>query len=324
LKKVFAIAVALFCTAALLFGAEDWRGNNRLSGFVVDKVTGKPVPNAKISLRIQKGAKGGPDVKADGSGKWAVLGLAPGAWNVDTEAPGYVTRQQSLGLGEGQRLPPMKIEMEPQVASPATANAAEPAKEEVKIGGQTVSKDIAEAVEAGNTALNAKSYKEAIASYEKASAALPAFMPIKFALARAYYGDNQIKKAIATMDEVVKADPNNPQNAGLLANMLLEDGQMDRAKAIIDKLPEGSMDINTLLNAGIALMNKKQPGGAVPYFAKAIALDSKSHLGYYYRALAHIQENKGKDAKADLQKVLELAPESPEAKEAREYLKAIK
>ena len=72
MKKVFTIAVALLCTATLLLGAEDWRGNNRISGIVVEKGTGKPVPNAKISLRIQKGAKGGPDVKSGPDGKWAV------------------------------------------------------------------------------------------------------------------------------------------------------------------------------------------------------------------------------------------------------------
>jgi Tfp pilus assembly protein PilF len=82
--------------------------------------------------------------------------------------------------------------------------------------------------------------------------------------------------------------------------------------------------MNTLLNAGIALMNKKQPGAAVTYFTKAVALDPKSHLGYYYRGLAYIQQNKGKDAKPDLLKVVEMAPDSEEAKEAKEYLKSIK
>jgi len=84
------------------------------------------------------------------------------------------------------------------------------------------------------------------------------------------------------------------------------------------------MDLNTLLNAGIAMMNKKQPGGAVSYFTKAIALDPKSHLGYYYRGLALIQQSKAKEAKPDLLKVVALAPDTPEATEAKEYLKSIK
>ncbi len=324
MKKASVIAFAILCSAATLFAAEDWRGTNRLAGVIIEKGTGKPVPNAKIKLRIQKGEKGGPDITADGGGKWAALGLLAGGWNLDVSAPGYVTRQVSVSMAEGQRIPTMKIELEPAATSAAEVPTAEVPKEEVKIGGQTVSKDIADAVEGGNTALAAKNYKDAISSYEKASAALPAFMPIKFALARAYYGDNQLKKAIAEMDDVVKADPNNPQSSALLANMLLEDGQMDRAKEMIDKLPESAMDINTLLNAGIAMMNKKQPGAAVSYFAKAVAKEPQSHLGYYYRGLAYIQQGKTKEAKPDFQKVVELAPDSPEAKDAREYLKSIK
>jgi thioredoxin-like negative regulator of GroEL len=315
----------LFCAAGLLLGAEDWRGNNRVSGTVVDKKTGKPVPNAKISMRIQKGEKGGPDFKADGNGKWAVLGLAPGSWNIDVEAPGYVTRQGSVAMAEGQRLPSMKIELDPQeVAVTDTAAPPEAVKEEVKIGGQTVSKDIADAVEGGNTALAAKNYKDAIANYEKAAAALPTFAPIRFALARSYYGDGQLKKAIATMDEVVKADPANAQNAKLLMSMLFEDGQVDRAKQLMESLPADAMDVNTLLNAGIGMMNKKQPAASIAYFSKAITADPKSHLGYYYRGLAHLQENRPKDAKPDFLKVVELGPDTEEAKEAKEYLKSIK
>lgn len=327
MKKTFAIAVALLCTAALLFGAEDWRGSNRISGVVVDKATGKPVPNAKVSLRIQKGSKGGPDTKTDNNGKWVYLGLLAGGWNLDIEAPGYVLRQQSVQVLEGKGQPPVKSEIEAAAAPPPSADANAPVevpKEEVKIGGQTVSKDIADAVDAGNTALGAQKYKDAIASYEKASAALPTFMPIKFALARAYWGDKQVKKAIGAMDEVVKADPANAQNSALLASMLLEDGQTDRAKEIIEKLPEDAVSTDMLLNSGITLMNKKQPAGAIAYFTKAIAKDPKSHLGYYYRGLAYLQENKAKEAKPDLQKVLELAPDSPEAKDAKEYVKSIK
>jgi thioredoxin-like negative regulator of GroEL len=326
LKKASVIALAILCSVATLFGAEDWRGTNRIAGVIVDKATGKPVPNAKLKLRIQKGDKGGPDVTADGGGKWAMLGLAAGGWNIDVSAPGYETRQMSMSMAEGQRIPTMKIELT-AVATSSTdtsGGVAEVPKEEVKIGGQTVSKDIADAVEAGNTALGAKNYKDAISNYEKASAALPAFMPIKLALARAYYGDGQLKKAIAVMDDVVKADPANSQTSALLANMLMEDGQVDRAKGIIEKLPEGATDINTLLNAGIALMNKKQPAAAETYFSKAISKEPQSHLGYYYRGLAYIQQNKPKEAKPDLLKVIELAPDSPEAKDAKEYLKSIK
>ena len=147
--------------------------------------------------------------------------------------------------------------------------------EEVKIGGQVVSKDIADAVEAGNAALTAKNFKDAVASYEKASAALPAFMPIRFALARAYYGAGDLKKAVATMGDVYTADPANARNAMLYANMLLEDGQLDKGKAIVDKLPADAVDATALTNIGIVLMNKKQPAAARDYFTKVIDVESE-------------------------------------------------
>jgi len=321
LKKTLVLVAAILCLAATLFAGEDWRGNNRLAGVVTDKATGKAVAGAKVMLR--KGGSGGPDTTTDSSGKWAVLGLSSGQWNIDVEAKGYVTRQGSIGLAENQRVPPLKTELEPQAAA-AKAEEAAPSVEQVKIGGQVVSKDIADAVEAGNAALGAKNYKEAVAAYEKAVAALPGFMPLKFALARAYYGANELPKAAAAMEEVYKSDTANPQYASLYANMLLEGGQLDKAKEVIEKVPDGALDMNTLLNAGIALMNKKQPAAAVAYFTKAINLDPKSHLGYYYRGLAQIQHGKAKEAKPDLLKVIELAPDSDEAKEAKEYLKSIK
>jgi Flp pilus assembly protein TadD len=323
LKKTFFLAAALICAASMLIASEDWRGNNRLSGYVVDKATGKPVPNAKVSLRIQKGGKGGPDITADANGKWAVLGMNSGMWNVDVEAPGYVVRQVNVPVSEGQRVPPMKIELEPAVVAAAAAPEAPPV-EEVKIGGQVVSKDIADAVEAGNAALTAKNYKEAVTSYEKATVALPTFMPIRFALARAYYGAGDLKKAVATMADVYAADPANARNAMLYANMLLEDGQLDKGKAIVDKLPAADVDATALTNIGIVLMNKKQPAAARDYFTKVIESNPKDADGYYYRGLATIQAGKAKEAKADLLKVIELAPDSDQAKEAREYLKSIK
>jgi Tfp pilus assembly protein PilF len=322
-KTITIFAMAMLVVSALM-ASEDWRGNNRLSGYIVDKNTGKPVPNAKVMLRIQRGGKGGPDVTADANGKWAVLGMNSGMWNVDVEAPGYAVRQiGNLQISEGQRVPPMQIEMEPVVVVAAAAPEAPPV-EEVKIGGQVVSKDIAEAVEAGNAALTAKNFKDAVASYEKAFAALPTFMPIRFALARAYYGAGDLKKAVGTMGDVYTADPANSRNAMLYANMLLEDGQLEKGRAIVDKLPADSVDPTALTNIGIVLMNKKQPDAARGYFTKVIEANPKDADGYYYRGLATIQAGKAKEAKSDLQKVIEIAPDSDQAKEAKEYLKSIK
>ena len=329
MKKTLAIVAAamLMFVAMAAVASEDWRGDNRLAGSVVDKNTGKPVAGATLKLRIMKGAQGGPDVTADANGKWAVLGLAAGSWNIDVSARGYVVRQIGpVSFSQGQRVPPMKIELEPEaVQSEANPAAAEAPHEEVKIGGKTVSKDIADAVEAGNALLGEKKYKEAVEQYQKAVAALPDSVDLQRALARAYYGAGDLKKAIAAMDVVYKADTANTQSALLYANMLLENGELAEGKKVVESLPAGSLtDATPLMNIGILMMNKKQPAAAVDYFTKAIAVAPNGADGYYYRGLAQIQSGKMKDAKADLQKVIELAPDSEQAKEAKEYLKSIK
>jgi tetratricopeptide (TPR) repeat protein len=330
LKKSLAIlgAAALMLVAMAAVASEDWRGDNRLAGTVVDKNTGKPVAGAKLMLRLQKGSNGGPDISADNNGKWAVLGLAAGSWNIDVEAPGYVLRKIGpISFVQGQRLPPVKVEMEPQVVSAAadTASPAEAAHEEVKIGGKTVSKDIADAVDAGNSLIGEKKYKEAVAKYEIAAAALPDSLDLKKALARAYYGAGDVKKAVAAMQPVYAADPSNAQLGLLYANMLLEDGQLVEGKKVVEALPAGTLtDPTALVNIGILMMNKKQPAAAVDYFGKAIAIAPASVDGYYYRGLANLQQGKTKEAKPDLQKVVELSPDSDQGKEAKEYLKSIK
>jgi Tfp pilus assembly protein PilF len=321
---VFAAMLALLGVATA-FAAEDWRGNNRLAGYVVDKNSGKPVASAKLKLRSLQGGHGGPDISADNNGKWAILGIGAGGWNIDVEAPGYQVREIGpITLSEGQRLPPVKIELEPAVVQQTETAPAAPAQEQVSLGGVAISKDIADALQLGNKLLGEQKYKEAIEQYEKAYPTLSTNTSLKVALARAYYGAGELKKSIILLDEAYKADPANTQVAILLGNMLLENGQLEEGRKIIDSLPATALNLDSLLNIGIALMNKKQPAGAVEYFSKAVTLDPNRYESYYYRGLASIQMGKTKQAKPDLEKVLQLAPDSKEAKEAKEYLKSIK
>jgi Flp pilus assembly protein TadD len=318
------LLVALFAGAA--FASEDWRGQNRLAGTITD-ASGKPVKGAVIALRLQKGSNSGPDVKADDNGKWAVLGLGAGNWNIDVSAPGFQTKQLSVGMSEGQRLPPMKIALDPaQVQQAETAAApSEAPQQEVKIGGVAVTQDIADAIEAGNKALGDKNFKEAVTNYEKAYPTLSANLTLKQALARAYYGAGDLKKAVVLMDEMYKAEPANVPNALLYAELLLEDGQLDKGKDVVEKLPADALkDPTALINIGILMLNKKQPAAARDYFTKAIAVDGNRAETYYYRGLSEVQLSKMKDAKGDLEKTISLAPDSSEAKEAAELLKSIK
>ncbi|HEX6640324.1 MAG TPA: tetratricopeptide repeat protein, partial [Thermoanaerobaculia bacterium] len=114
-------------------------------------------------------------------------------------------------------------------------------------------------------------------------------------------------------------------NALLLVNLYLESGKLNEGKALLEKLPEWAVsDPTVYLNVGILFLNKDSAGDAVVYFDKAIALDATKAEGYYYRGLAQLQLKKSAEAKADFTKVVELAPDSAEAKDARQLLAGLK
>ena len=326
-KKAFSYFAAslLALVVAGSASAQAWRGTGRIQGAVTD-ASGKPIAGAKVILNWTKpGNSGGPaPIITNSKGKWVAGGLAGGPWNVDVEAEGYLTRQMSANISELERLQPeMKIVLEPKpVEQP---KAAEPEKETIQVGGVEISPEVAAAIEAANTFMKSEKWAEAAAEYEKAVAALPDNMQLKAAMARAYYGAGNKKKAIENLTIVHKADTGHVVYATLLADMLLEDGQLEEGQKVLAALPPGALsDPNTIINLGIRFVNNNKPEEAFKYFNDAVAVDANFAPAYYYRGIANLQLKKMKEAKADLQKVIEIAPDSSEAKDAKDLLAQMK
>lgn len=320
-KVVFTIVT---CFTLLLvpgqLAAQAWRGMARIQGTVVDQNDKTPVAGAKVLLRSTRAGDEGPDVVTDKRGKWAALGLTGGTWNIDVEAEGYLPRQISVNLSEVQRIPPVEITLEPE----PPPQPKEEVREEIVVGGETVAPEIADAIEAGNALMRQERYKEAIVEYEKAQTALPTNLPIKHALARAYYASGQTAPAIALLKDINKTDPNNATVALLLASLLVEKDDPDQAKVVIATLPEGSLtDAEALINLGILFMNKSLPQDAYETFDAAVKLDEDLAAPYYFRGLAAVQLKRIPDARRDFERVISLDPDSSEAGDAREMLKAM-
>jgi hypothetical protein len=321
---VACLAVAIVAPAAM---AQAWRGVGRLHGTVTDQ-SGKPIQGAKLILKSVRGSDTGPaPIVTDAKGRWQAGGLIGGQWNLDIEAEGFVVRKMSANVSEVERLsPPMKIELEPlPPPPPPQEQQAAPEVTTIQVGGVEISPETAQALEAANTFMKAEKWKEAAAEYEKALAVLTDNQQLKFALARAYYGAGELKKAVAQLQQVYDADTGNVTAATLLANMLIEDGQLDAGKKVLNAMPEGAVtDPNVFLNVGILFMNKTKPEDAHTYFDRAVQIAPEVPASYYYRALASLQLKKMADAKADLKKVIDMAPESSEAKDAKELLAQMK
>jgi Tfp pilus assembly protein PilF len=318
------LTACLTLLVAATASAQAWGGQGRLHGVIVND-QGKPVAGAKVILVSLKAGGTGPEpIVTDAKGKWAVMGVIGGKWNIDVEADGFLKRALSAEVSELNRLtPPMKIQLEPKpVEKP---KEPEQAPESIQVGGVEISPEIAQAIDAANAFMKEQKWKEAAAEYEKAVVVLSTNMQLKAALARAYYGAGELKKAIASLQEVHDADTGNVVYATLLADMLLEDEQFEAGEKVLAALPPGALsDPNTIINLGIRYVNKNKPQEAWKYFNDAVAVASDFAPAYYYRGIAALQLKKMKEAKADLQKVIALAPDSPEAKDASDLIAQIK
>jgi Tfp pilus assembly protein PilF len=324
MKRLWKPALLSLFTLTLAAGAsaQAWGGAGRLHGIVSDE-NGKPLAGAKVKLVSHKAGGTGPDVLiTDAKGKWAALGLIGGRWDVDIEAEGYLPRAISAEISELNRLtPPIKVSLDPKpVEQPKVED-----REAIMVGGVEITPEVAAALEAANTYMKEQKWADAARAYETAVAALPDNTQLRFALARAYYGAGEIKKAIPTLQAVVAADATNAVTAALLADMLLEDGQIDEGRKVLASIPAGAItDPNTLLNLGIRFVNNGKPEEALQQFDLAVNAATDFAPAYYYRGIAALQLKKMKEAKADFEKVLQLAPDSQEASDAKDLLAQMK
>lgn len=310
-SRTVAAILALSLLYAIDLQAQDWKGKARVEGRVSNE-KGEPIAGATVQLR-RYGA--GPDVKTDKKGRWAYLGLAGGPWDVDVVAHGFQPRKVSVRLSEIDRLPPMQMSLE---AVPQVAAAPAPVPKDT-------SADILAAIQRGNDLLAQKDFAGARAEYEKALAALPDNAVILRGIAQTWYGEKKIDEAIATLKRVVELDPNDAAAPLLLANLLLEKGSLDEAKALLAKLPPDSIkDPGVYVNFGVLLLNQKKPADAWSYFDQAVKVAPADAESYFYRGLTAVQLKKKAEAKADLEKYLELAPEGSQAADAKELLKSLK
>jgi tetratricopeptide (TPR) repeat protein len=317
--------VALILTVAIASTASaQVRGRGRLQGTVTDKATGKPVEGAVVTVGLPSGNTQPIVTKTDSKGHWSALGLINGQWNIDIVAAGYQTTRGSASVSEMQQLPMIRTQLAAEVKQEAAPVAVAPTP--------LLPKEVVDTITEGQEFMTQSKYKEAVVDFEKAYPLVPVDKPdtkkihdqLSRVLAQAYYRAGDLGKAIAMLESVIAADPSNVPEQVLLANLYLQNGQLDKGRALLEKLPPSAItDPGAYINVGILFLNKNNPTDAVTYFSKAIDMNAKAGDAFYYRGLAYTHLKKTAEARSDFEQVLALAPDSPEAKDAKAMLAAL-
>jgi tetratricopeptide (TPR) repeat protein len=304
--KTQALVVAAVVALAVPALAQDWKGTGRLEGRVLDP-DGKPVVDAAVKLELPTRGNGGTTVKTDKKGRWAIGGIAAGTWNIDIDAAGFVGRKISTKLAaEGDRVPPVEVKLERAASGPPP--------------------EVLAAASKGDEAFKAGRYAEARAEYEKLLALRPDLAKtLHEQIARCYSQEGNVDKELEHLQVLLDADPQNQSLRLLMAQEALKGGQVERGRELLKGVDDTTVrDPNVAFNIAALFLNQGKPEEAIAYLSRAIALDPTYLDGYFQRGLAYLQLGRTAEARADLQKVIELGPDSPQAQTAKKGLEQLK
>lgn len=302
------LALALAPLLATPVAAQDWSGRGRLQGSVSGP-SGQPIQGAKITLRLKDDPNAGPPpLTTNKKGKWSYLGLVTGVWKVSIEAPGYVPSEGVVHVNEFGAAEDVNIQLNPISETEKKASAEDEA---------------VAAIGRGNALLQQKKWAEARAEFETALPKLdPSQQPaVLRGIAHTWSAEGKTDEAVATLKKALEIKPDDADSLKLIINLLVAADREEEAKAYMDRLPQGAtIDPTTALNVGIDLYNKQDLDGALVQFNRVVEENPDLPDGYYYRGLVYLNKGQNAPAIADFKKLLDLAPDYPQAAEVQQFL----
>jgi tetratricopeptide (TPR) repeat protein len=144
-------------------------------------------------------------------------------------------------------------------------------------------------------------------------------------IAYTYSQEKNYAKVMEHLQKVLDAEPGNVEVKTLMALEAIEGGMLEKGLEILNSIdPAQITSPDVYFNVGVKFRNVDKAPEAVEYFTKAIGVDAGYVDGYMQRGLTYLGMGKTAEAKADFQKVIELAPDGPNAELAKKALESLK
>jgi tetratricopeptide (TPR) repeat protein len=307
MRRTFVLGVlAIMAVAGNAFAL----GEARMQGKITDAATHKPIPNAVITIDATSGHTVHHEFKSDKDGVYRFL-ILDGTltykftYKADGYAPVEFTFKPTLG----------DVNTKDVTMAPGSGGAVAGAVPSAK-----ANPGVAAYNEAAALANDGK-VPEAIAKLEDAVAAKPDLTAGYEALAKLYLRSKNYDKAIDRANKALEIDTDNQDMFSVLAESYTAKGDKVKAAEYRKKLPA---DATTMFNEAARLINTGKDGEAEPLLKGAIAANDKFAQAYYELGMLYVRTQKNADAKANLQKYLELEPAGKDAATAKEMLNYVK
>jgi tetratricopeptide (TPR) repeat protein len=330
--------LALSLTLLLLSATQAFAGAEaRMSGKITDGITKEPIPNAEVNIEAIEGKTVKQSAKSKKDGQYAIF-LLDGTirYKFTFSAPGYTPYEETmkLNLGPanvkdvqllkvGAAMPnapgaPAKVDTTVVAYNEGAALANSAMQLEKEATDRIALKDSG-AYEAVKKA--AELNEAAIKKFEEAVTAKPDLFAGWTALAKMQLRQKNYAKAIDAANKVLEVDDSDTSMMNVLAQAYAGLGDKANAAKWQAKLPKNA---SGLFNDAAKLINKGDDAAAEKLLKQAIEADAAFSQSYYELGMIYVRSGKTAEAKANLEKYLELDPNGRDAATAKEMMNYLK
>lgn len=292
------VALVLLVTYTTVFAQ---MGTGRITGTVTD-AQGNAVEGAVITVVDATGKKLTGTSGSDG--EWAILGFRSGTYDFSITAEGYQPKIEKKAVKQLDQNT-LDIVLVPLVA--AQGNMEEDDK----------------LLKEANELLRQKQYTEAIAKYEALVEAQPSFYQVHEYLGVSHRELGNLDTALEEFNKVLAVDATHAPTLISIGDILVSQQKLEEAVVYFEKAVAQTTDAIVPYNVAEIYFNQGNAVKAIEYYEKAAEYkpdwaDPHLKMGY-----AHLNTGDMEGAKASFEKVVELAPDTPQGQMAQAALSSL-
>lgn len=317
--KLSLFIVIMLCFTSFVL-AQAGRGKARISGVVKDEQRNS-IKSAKIVIQFLEDAQVMREITVDKKGEWAIIGLGTGTWRVTASAEGYISVYKDVYIHQLERNPKITLVLKKTIQPDQTM-----IEDESTLG----------LLEKTNQFFTEKKYDEAIALLKQFLEINPNVYQAFIDIGDCYREKGELEQALEEYNKALEqAKEDESMGKEMTAKALARIGEcymreedfetaQDYFKLSIESYPDNEI---LAYNVGEIYFSNQKIDEAIHYFE--LSTQIKSDWGPPYLKLGYAYLNKGdyEKAKLNLNKFLELDPESPEAPRVKnmiDYIEKIK